>query len=99
LPQLIILLASALIAGCIAAFLALKISKIFAKYIVKVNYRMLCISIIALIALISLIFGQFLGLLILIISTFVGLIAPLIGIKRSNAMGCLLLPVILYFII
>jgi len=99
LPQLIILLASALITGAIAAFLALKISKVFAKYIAKVNYKVLCISIITLIAIISFIFGQFLGLLILIISTFVGLIAPLLGIKRSNAMGCLLLPVILYFIL
>ena len=97
--QLIVLLAVALIAGCIAAFLALKISKIFAKYIVKVNYKILCWSIISFIALISFVFGQFMGLFILIISTFVGLIAPLIGIKRSSAMGCLLLPVILYFVL
>lgn len=97
--QLITLLAVALIAGAIAAFLALKISKVFAKYIVKINYRILCISIITFIAMISFIFGQFVGLLILIVSTAVGLIAPLIGIKRSNAMGCLLLPVILYFVL
>lgn len=97
--QLITLLAVALIAGAIAAFLALKISKVFAKYIVKINYRILCISIITFIAMISFVFGQFIGLLILIVSTAVGLIAPLIGIKRSNAMGCLLLPVILYFVL
>ena len=99
LQQLIILLAVALITGAIAAFLALKISKVFAKYIVKINYRILCISIISLIAIISFIFGNFLGLLILTISTSVGLIAPLLNIKRSSAMGCLLLPVILYFVL
>jgi len=99
LPQLIILLSAALIAGCLATFLALKLSKVFAKYIVKVNYTMLCISIILLIVIISFIFGQFLGLLILLVSTAVGLIAPLVGIKRSSAMGCLMLPVILFFLL
>jgi putative membrane protein len=97
--ELIVFLIVALVSGCIATYLALKISKVFAKYIVKVNYKILCWSIILFIALISFIFGQFIGLLILIISTFVGMIAPLIGVKRSNAMGCLLLPVILYFVL
>tara|TARA_Y100000310_G_C20631392_1_gene788836 strand:+ start:516 stop:1727 length:1212 start_codon:yes stop_codon:yes gene_type:complete len=99
LAELVVLLLVALIAGCIAAFLALKISKIFAKYIVKVNYRILCYCIISLIALMSFLFGRFLGLFILIVSTFVGLIAPIVGVKRSNAMGCLLLPVIFYFVL
>jgi putative membrane protein len=95
--ELIVLLLVALITGCIAAFLALKISKIFAKYIVKVNYKVLCYCIIGLIALMSFAFGRFLGLFVLMVSTFVGLIAPIVGVKRSNAMGCLLLPVIFYF--
>jgi putative membrane protein len=97
--QLVILLMVALISGAIAAYLALKISKIFAKYIVKVNYKLLCLCINAFITLIALIFGNFLGLLILAISTAIGLIAPLVNVKRSSAMGCLLLPVILYFVI
>ena len=99
LTQLIILLLSTLIAGCIAAFLALKISKFFANHISKINYKVLCFSIIILIAAISFIFGGFLGIFILFVSTAIGLIAPLTGVKRSNAMGCLLLPVILYFIL
>jgi putative membrane protein len=99
LTELIVLLAAALIAGAIAVYLTLKISKIFAKYIVKVNYKLLCFCIIGFISLIALIFGNFLGLLILAISTAIGLIAPLVNVKRSSAIGCLLLPVILYFVI
>jgi len=99
LVQLIVLLAVALIAGAAGAILALKISKVFAKYIVKINYKKLCILIISFISLIAFIFGGFLGLFILAVSTSIGLVAPLIGVKRSSAMGCLLLPVILYFVI
>ena len=97
--QLTVLLVVAMIAGGISTFLALKISKIFSKYIVKIDYKMLCVGIILLIAIISFVFGGFLSLLVLVISTCVGLIAPLIGVKRSNAMGCLMLPIILFFLL
>jgi len=39
------------------------------------------------------------GVLILLTSTAVGVIAPLAGTNRSHAMGCLILPVILYFLL
>jgi putative membrane protein len=99
LSQLSILLITTLVVGSISTFLALKIAKIFAKHITKINYRKLCISIIILIALISFTFGQMLSLLILIISTLVGILPPLLNIKRSHAMGCLLLPTILFFLL
>ena len=47
--ELIIFLCTALIAGGIATILALKVSKIFAKIITKLNYKKMCISIISLI--------------------------------------------------
>jgi putative membrane protein len=97
--QLIALLSVTLIAGGIAAWLTLKIAKVFANYISKINYQKLCIFIIAFIFLLAFLFDNWLGLFILIISTFVGFIAPLANINRSAAMGCLLLPVIMYFIV
>lgn len=99
LTELIIFLSAALIAGGFAVFLAMYFTRKFSKLVTVVNYKILCISIISLIAILSLIFSSFLGFLILITSTFIGMIAPLIGVKRSHAMGCLLLPVILFFIL
>ena len=99
LNTLIIFLCTALITGAIATFLTLKISKIFAKLITKINYKKLCFGIIAFITILVFIFSQFYGLLVLIVSTAIGMIAPLIGVKRSHAMGCLMLPVILYFVL
>jgi putative membrane protein len=99
LNTLIIFLCTALITGAIATFLTLKISKIFAKLITKINYKKLCIGIITFITILVFIFSQSYGLLVLIVSTAIGMIAPLIGVKRSHAMGCLMLPVILFFIL
>lgn len=99
LSTLIIFLCTALITGAIATFLALKISKIFAKFITKVDYNKLCIGIISFIVILVFFFSQFYGLLVLIVSTALGIIAPLFGVKRSHAMGCLMLPVILYFVL
>lgn len=96
--ELIALVAASLVTGSIATYLALKISKIFSKLINKINYNKLIISIILLITILVIIFSSWLGLLILITSTAIGIIAPSLGIKRTHSMGCLLLPVILFFI-
>ena len=97
--QLMIFCSVALIAGAVATFLALKISKGFASIITKLNYRKLVLSIIIFISILVFVFSGFYGLLILVISTAIGMIAPLIGVKRSHAMGCLMLPVILFFVL
>lgn len=99
LEQLLIFLFAALIAGCIATLLALFFARIFSKFIVKVNYKKLCIGIISFITLMVIYFSGIIGLLVLITSTAVGIIPGLIGVKRSHAMGCLLLPVILFFVL
>ncbi len=97
--ELIILLTSALIAGAIATYLALGFSKIFSNLINKVNYNMLIIMVISLIGVLVFIFSSWIGLLVLITSTAIGIIAPSLGVKRTHSMGCLLLPVILFFIL
>ena len=96
---LITFLAVALIAGGLATFLVLLFTRIFSRIITKVNYRMLCFVIISFITVLTFYFSSWIGLLILIVSTAIGLIAPITGVKRSNAMGSLLLPVILFFLL
>jgi putative membrane protein len=99
LNELIMFLGVALLAGGIATFLALKITRVFSAFICKVDYKKVCISVIALISLLVLYFSSFTGFLVLIVSTAIGIIPNLLGVKRSLAMGCLLLPVIFYFLI
>ena len=65
----------------------------------KINYQKVVISIIILIMVMTYILSNWLGLLILIVSTAVGLIPPLKGIGRNHLMGCLIVPVILFFLL
>jgi len=99
LNTLILFLAAILFAGGIAVFLALFLTRIFVKLIEKVNYQYLGLSVIILITLMVFYFSSWLGLLILIISTAIGIIPNIVNVKRSHSMGCLMLPVILFFIL
>ncbi len=96
---LIMFLLVALIAGGIATFLTLYVSKIFSTIMNKVNYSFLSIFIILFIALMVLYFSGFIGVLILITATFIGLIPNVTEISRSNSMACLLVPIILLSIL
>jgi len=89
----------ALIAGSAAVLLAMKISKIFAKLIVKVKYNVLIIGIMVFVTLLVAYFSGVMGLTILIVATYVGLFASSVGVGKNHCMGCLILPVILYFIL
>ncbi len=99
LSNLILLLACSLVAASIATMLAIFITKFFSKVITKINYKILCLSIISLITLLTLFLSNLIGILILITATFIGIIAPLKNIGRNHLMGCLILPITLYFIL
>ena len=92
---LILFLCVALIAGGIATFLALYISRIFSKIMNKINYSLLSICIIIFVAFMVFYFSGFIGLLILIAATAIGLLPNIVNVSRSNSMACLLIPIIL----
>ncbi len=64
----------------------------------RIDYSVICISVITGLVLMSFLFTGWYGLLIFIIATPLGMFAPFMKIRRSHAMGVILLPVILYFI-
>ena len=92
---LILFLSVALIAGGIATFLTMYVSRIFSSIMNRINYSLLSIAIILFIAIMVFCFSGFLGLLILIIATAVGLLPNIVNVSRSNSMACLLIPIIL----
>jgi len=92
---LVLFFAVALIAGGIAAFLTLYVSKIFSSIMNKVNYSLLSTFIIMFVGMMVLYFSGFIGFLILIVATFIGLIPNIVDVSRSNSMACLLIPIIL----
>ena len=80
------------------AAITLKIGRIAAKNITQINYHLISISVLGLLILMSLIFTGLLGLWILFVSGCIGLLAPLVGVKRIHLMSVLVVPVVIYYI-
>jgi len=85
-------------AGC-ATYLALMLARMFSKFMSKVNYKKLCLSVISFIAILVVIMSGLIGLLVLAVATCLGIVASLRKIGKNHLMGCLLLPVILSFVL
>jgi putative membrane protein len=96
---LLILVFVLLFAGSIAVLLTLFFAKKFSNIIAKINYKALIISIIAFILILTPLLSGFTGIVILLTAASIGFIAPLKNVSRSHAMGCLILPVIFYFLL
>lgn len=92
---LVLLMIAALVASCLGFYLTLTLGARLANIMPRVPYGKLAWGIIGFIVIMVLAFTGPLGLLVLTVSTSIGMIAPLTGIRRSHAMGVLLLPVIL----
>ena len=92
---LILFLSVALIAGGVATFLTMYISRIFSKIMNKVNYSLLSIAIIIFVCFMVFYFSGLIGLLILAVATAIGLLPNIVNVSRSNSMACLLIPIIL----
>lgn len=97
--ELFLLMSVSLLVGGICILAASPISKTFARLVVKVRYSLLCISVIALIIIAVFALSSWLGLLVLFASTSIGIVANIKGVRKSNMMGCLLVPVLIYFLL
>ena len=97
--HLILFLAVSLIAAAGATILTLKFAKIFSNFMSKINYSKLCLFVIVLIIVLVIIITGWLGALVLVVSTSIGLIPNLTNLGKSHLMGCLMLPVILFFLL
>lgn len=86
-----------LTAGYVGRQLLLFLGLRLAKFVGRMNYRALSVGVIA--ALISIVWATtgWWGLLILFGTTALGMVAPLAGVRRAQAMGMFLVPTILYF--
>lgn len=92
----LLLVATSLFVTGISVIITLKLAKGFAGFIQKLDYNLLVKTILLfLIAMTFALTGPF-GLLVLTTATAIGLLGPLLHIKRTHAMGCLILPIILW---
>jgi len=95
--ELMLVVAAGLIATGIASLLALFLSRRFLNAMEKISYKKLSLSIIVILIGLTIFLTGWVGILILFVSTMIGLLAPLLNVKRSFAMGVLMIPVILFY--
>jgi len=96
---LILIIFAITFSGIFSFFLTIKISKIISRKIEKINYQRLSILTIIFLTFLVTIFTGLLGLLIFIISTLIGVYCISLGVRRTNLMGCLLIPTIIFYLI
>ena len=96
--DLLLILTAITITGILVFFLSIKISKLFAKYLHKMNYLKISAGILIILTGVSFLFSGWLGLLVLISSTSLGIFAILTEVKKIMLMGCLMMPTILFYI-
>jgi putative membrane protein len=95
---LILIILVCLISGICSFFLAKKLSIFFIKYIEKINYNKLSKWTILFLSILILILSGIIGLLIFGISTAIGFYCIQINVKKTQMMGCLLIPTILLYL-
>lgn len=97
--DLTIMILAIIFSGIAAGILTIYLAKYFSKNIIRLNYSKISIFILILLTILTLIFSSYLGLLIFITSTSLGIVCIQKGVKRTELMGCLLLPTIILYLI
>ena len=98
LQDILIILAAIVVSALLAFFLGIKISRLFALYLNKINYKLLNIFVIAILIIINIIFTNYLGLIVLITSTALGIFCITSNARRINLMGALIIPAVVYYL-
>ena len=96
--ELIIIYIVIIISAIISIFLTIKLSKIFAKNIHKINYSKISLAVLVLLVIIILLFSGIFGFLIFISSTFLGLSCTYLNVRKGFLTGSLLIPTILFYL-
>lgn len=97
LKEILVLVSVIIAASGFAAYMTLKISRHALFAFRSIDYQRLCTSVFLFLLIMVFIFSGFYGLLVAAVALTIGLVPNLVGIRRSHAMGCLILPTILFF--
>jgi len=96
--NLLIILLTIFLTGTICFFWTIFLSKKFTKIVEKLPYTTLSILTLVFVSTVVFAFSNWIGVLIFITSTAIGLLGISMGVRRVNFMGCLLLPTILFYL-
>ncbi len=86
-----------LAAAGVGAFLTLRLAHLTLRWLRRIDYQKLCTWVLfGIVSVVALLSGVA-GLCILAVSTAIGLLTTKLGVRRSWAMGCLIVPTVIFF--
>lgn len=95
---LILILIIALISGIVSFFLTKSLAKFFSQKITKLKYTKISMYVLIILNILVFIVSGFKGILVLIISTLIGIFCISWKVKRTLMMGCLMLPSLILYL-
>jgi len=94
----VLILGVIVLSGIISFFVTIFLTKICSQKIEKINYTLLSYIVLSFLAILTFVISGITGLIILVISTLTGIYCISLDVKRTNMMGCLLIPTIIYYL-
>jgi len=94
----LVLLAASFIGVAFGVFFSLVVGEFAARNITRISYSTISAGVVLLVLGLVFFFSSWMGLLVASVASAIGLLAPLLGVRRIHAMGCLIVPVVVYFI-
>ena len=98
LPVLFAILTFSVTVSALAAYiLTIRMGRFFSTVHHKIDYTKLSLGIILMIVVLTIIMTGPLGMAVLLVTTCIGMIPPLTGARRVHLMGCLIVPIFIYY--
>jgi len=95
---LLLILITTFFSGILSFFLIKYLAKFFSQKITKISYRTLSIITLIFLSILVILLSNFLGFFVFILSTLTGIYCISKKSRRTNMMGCLLIPTILLYL-
>ncbi len=99
LNHLMLIIFVVIVSGIVAFFAGIQLARFFSHWIDLVDYRKLSVLIIFLLFAVNLALSNWLGILVLVTSSALGIFCIGSGVRRIQLMGVLLVPTILYYLV
>jgi putative membrane protein len=97
-PIILILLCVVILASMFSYYSTIRIGNTIHLFMEKIDYRKLSIAVLTGLVIMVAVFTGVFGIIIFLMATSIGLLPSFMHVRKSNAMGVILLPVILYFL-
>jgi len=94
----ILILVIIFISGIISFFITIFLARFFSQKVAKIKYTLLSTITLSILIIVTFLISGFLGILVLAISTITGIYCISLNVKRTNMMGCLLIPTIIIYL-